>query len=204
MEAEHPSDHYYAEEPVSKQRLGVIRTYFRGQLFEFLTSSSVFSKTKVDRGTRLLIESMILPEQGSALDIGCGYGAVGIAAAMFNRNLQVAMTDVNRRAVWLAKQNVKRNGISNVTVYSGLLYTPLGDSKFDAILSNPPVSAGLQTVSAIVEKAPDYLNKKGVFQMVVRSKIGGRRLSDLMLKSFKNIQVLSRKGGYRVLLSESL
>ena len=77
--------------------------------FEFLTASSVFSKRRVDVGSRLLIESMVLPKTGCVLDIGCGYGAVGIAAAAFNPRLRVVMTDVNVRAVRLAKKNVILN-----------------------------------------------------------------------------------------------
>ncbi len=100
----------------ASKRFGLVRTNLRGKHFEFLTSSSVFSKTKIDSGTRLLIESMVLPKKGNVLDIGCGYGAVGIAAAKFNPNLHVVMTDVNLRAVRLAKQNVELNKIVNAEV----------------------------------------------------------------------------------------
>ena len=95
------------------------------------------SRTRIDPGTRLLIEFMTLPERGSVLDVGCGYGPVGIAAATFNPNLKVVMTDVNERAVWLAKENAKRNALQNVEVKQGFLYEPVGDMRFEIILSNP-------------------------------------------------------------------
>ena len=79
--------------------MGILQTYFRGRPFKFVTASGVFSRTRIDPGTRLLIEFMILPEKGNVLDLGCGYGPVGIAAASFNPNLRVVMTDVNERAV---------------------------------------------------------------------------------------------------------
>ena len=131
------SNHYFVKHPKSKLDLGILRTYFRGRLFEFVTASGVFSRTRIDPGTRLLIEFMILPERGSVLDVGCGYGPVGIAAATFNPNLKVVMTDVNERAVWLAKENAKRNALQNVEVKQGFLYEPVGDMRFEIILSNP-------------------------------------------------------------------
>src|SRR5208283_4853467 len=107
----HSTDHYFSAEPKSKERFGLVRTALCKRSFEFLTASSVFSKRRVDPGTRLLIESMVLPKTGCVLDIGCGYGAVGIVAAALNPKLSVVMSDVNTRAVRLAKRNVELNRI---------------------------------------------------------------------------------------------
>jgi len=197
------SNHYFVKRPKSKPDLGILRTYFRGRLFEFVTASGVFSKTRIDPGTRLLIEFMTLPERGSVLDVGCGYGPVGIAAATFNPNLRVVMTDVNERAVWLAKENAKRNALQNVEVKQGLLYEPVGDMRFEAILSNPPITAGMKIVEPLITEAPEHLVKDGLLQVVVRSKIGGKRLTSLMNRAFGNVDILARKGGYRILLSKS-
>ncbi|MGC9346453.1 MAG: class I SAM-dependent methyltransferase, partial [Candidatus Bathyarchaeales archaeon] len=163
-------NHYFAAHPKSKIKLGIIRTHLRGRPFEFLTASGVFSKKRVDLGTRLLIESMVLPEKGYALDVGCGYGAVGIAAAVFNPNLRVIMVDVNERAVWLAKQNIEINSVDNAEVRRGHLYEPVKNLTFNCVLSNPPVSAGMETVKAIIVEAPKHMTDKALFQMVVRSK----------------------------------
>jgi len=195
-------DHYFAAYPKSKLKLGIIHANLRGRPFEFLTSSGVFSKRRVDLGTKLLIESMILPEKGYVLDIGCGYGTVGIAAAAFNPNLRVVMVDVNARAVWLARQNVELNEVRNAEVRRGHLYEPVADLSFNCVLSNPPVSAGMKTIKAIIDEAPKHMADKALFQMVVRSKIGGKRLRTLLEEAFGNVEVLARKSGYRVLISE--
>jgi len=195
-------NHYFAEHPKSKMRLGIIHTHLRGIHFEFLTASGVFSKKRVDLGTRLLIESMVLPQEGYVLDIGCGYGAVGIAAAIFNPNLRVIMVDVNERAVRLARQNAEKNYVSNVEVGRGYLYEPVKDLVFSCVLSNPPVSAGMETVKAIISEAPEHMASKALFQMVVKSKIGGKRLLMVFEEAFGNIEVLARKSGYRVLMSK--
>jgi 16S rRNA (guanine1207-N2)-methyltransferase len=198
------SEHYFTEHPKSKLNFGVVRTYFRGRFFEFVTASGVFSRMRIDPGTRLLIEDMLLPEKGMVLDLGCGYGPVGIAAATFNPSLHVVMTDVNERAVWLAKKNAKRNFLENVEVRQGFLYEPVRDLKFDTILSNPPIAAGMKTVFPLITQTPQHLKEEGLLQIVVRSKVSGKRLTKLMDETFGNVDVLARKSGYRVLVSKAI
>ena len=196
------TEHYFAALPKSEAKLGLIRTTLRGRSFEFLTASSVFSKKQVDLGTRLLIEAAALPEAGAVLDVGCGYGAVGIAVAASNPRLRVVMTDVNARAVRLAKQNAQKNKVGNAEVRCGYLYEPVKDLKFNCVLSNPPVSAGMETVKAIITDAPKVMAHEATFQMVIRSKIGAKTLPTVFKETFGNCQVLARKSGYRVLLAE--
>lgn len=197
-------DHYFVSEPKSRERFGLIRTNLRGRSFEFLTSSSVFSKRRVDLGTRVLIESMVLPRVGYVLDIGCGYGAVGIVAAVLNPKLSVVMTDVNMRAVRLARKNVELNRVLNAEVRYGYFYEPVEGLVFDCVLSNPPVSAGMEAVTAIVKKAPKIMAKKATFQMVIRSKIGAKVLPGVIDETFGNCTVLERESGFRVLMGKYL
>ncbi|MCW3999751.1 MAG: methyltransferase [Candidatus Bathyarchaeota archaeon] len=200
MSKKNSSEHYFSAEPKCTDRFGIVHASLRGRSFEFLTSSSVFSKKRVDLGTRVLIEAMELPAEGTVLDIGCGYGAVGIAAAALNPRLQVVLTDVNMRAVRLAKQNLGANRIVNAQVRCGFLYEPVSDLRFNAVLSNPPVSAGMDTVKAIIAGAPAVLAADGVFEMVIRSKIGAKVLPEAFVAAFGNCMVLARESGYRVLL----
>lgn len=197
------TEHYFTEKPKSKPELGIIRTYFRNRLFEFITASGVFSKTRIDPGTRLLIESMILPEKGYALDLGCGYGPVGIVAAALNPKLRIIMTDLNERALWLAKENTKRNKAENVEIRKGFLYEPVEGMKFETILSNPPTTAGMKIVLPIIKQAPEHLAKGGLLQIVVRSKISGKRLTTTMKETFGNVKIHARKSGYRVLTAKN-
>jgi 16S rRNA G1207 methylase RsmC len=196
------AEHYYSEQPKSEAKFGLVQTRLRGKPFEFVTASSVFSTKRIDTGTRILIENMILPNQGYVLDIGCGYGAVGIAAGAFNRKLRVVLTDVNKRAVLIARQNAKRNRVSNVEVKHGNLYEPIQDLTFDCVLSNPPVSAGMQTVEALIRGAPAVMTKKATFQMVIRSKIGKKTLPQVITETFSNFEVLAIESGYRVLIGK--
>jgi 16S rRNA (guanine1207-N2)-methyltransferase len=192
------SEHYFSESPTSPDERGLIRTKLRGFDFEFETSSGVFSHKRVDSGTRLLVESMTLPERGRVLDLGCGIGVVGIVAARLNPALEVWMTDVNSRAVSLAESNTKRNGVK-ATVRQGNLYEPVGGAKFDLIITNPPMSAGIDAVvRPMIKGAPAHLVGGSAFQLVVQSNKGGRTLSGIIDETFGNFEVTSRGGGFRV------
>ena len=195
-------EHYFSSEPKSQDRFGLIKVRLCDHKFEFLTSSSVFSKTRVDTGTQLLVESLVLPQKGCVLDIGCGYGVVGIVAGTLAKSLRIVMTDVNIRAVRLAKRNVMMNRVFNAEVRYGYCYEPVADLRFDAVLSNPPVSAGMDTVKAIITGAPAVMAAGGSFQMVIRSKIGAKSLPELFEATFGNCSVLSRESGFRVLIGK--
>lgn len=192
-------DHYFTANPKSKPRYGLIKACICGRYLEFLTASGVFSKHRIDPGTRLLIESMVLPKEGSILDLGCGYGAVGIAAAVFNPHLHVVLVDPNSRAVTLTRHNLQRNSVDNAEVKHGCFYSPVKDLSFNCVLSNPPVSAGMDTVKLMITEAPQHLVPGGVLQMVLRSKIGGKRILTSFKDAFGNVEILSRQSGYRVL-----
>ena len=196
------TQHYFSSVPDSKEKYGLIRTFLRDLPFEFVTASSVFSKKRLDTGTRLLIESMLLPKNGAVLDVGCGYGPVGIACARFNPELRVIMTDVNTRAVHLSRENIARNKVPNAEARLGRLYEPVEGLRFDIILSNPPISAGLDTVQRLIEGAANFLQPMGTLQVVVRSQISGKKLLSFFQSAFGNFRVLDRKSGYRVLIAE--
>jgi len=194
-------EHYFSENPTSPEERGLIRCTLRGLDFEFETSSGIFSHRKVDNGTRLLAESMILPQRGMVLDLGCGFGALGIAAARLNPSLDVLMTDINSRAVALAEENAERNGV-RATVRQGNLYEPVEGKLFDLILTNPPISAGIDAVvKPMIRGAPAHLSGGGSIQLVVQSNKGGKTLARLMGETFGGVEVTAKGGGYRVLKS---
>jgi 16S rRNA (guanine1207-N2)-methyltransferase len=133
--------------------------------------------------------------------MGCGYGVVGVVAGRVAPGLEVWMTDVNERAVSLARLNLKRNGVEGEVV-QGDLYGPVKGLCFGAVLSNPPISAGLRrVVGALVEGAVGHLEVGGSLQLVVQSNKGGRTLASMMEDAFGGVEVLARGGGYRVLMS---
>ena len=197
-----PKSHYFSKRPSSKDERGKIVTILRGRKHSFITSRGVFSAKRVDTGTRVLVENMYIPEKGDFLDLGCGLGIIGIVAASTAPVLRVHLTDVNTRAVKLTRLNVQRAELSNCKVYEGYLYEALGDQKFDAIISNPPVSAGMhKVVHPMISGAYERLNPDGVLQMVIQSNKGGKMLAGFFDDVFGEHEIVTRKSGYRVLSS---
>ena len=168
----------------------------RGHYFRFTTGSGVFSQGRLDSGTRLLAEAMSLPGSGPILDIGCGYGPIGIIAAKTNPELEVLLTDNNPTALKLAKLNGQLNYVKNVEFRIGSLYAPVESKDFNLIVSNPPLSAGFSVVSEIIRMAPIHLRVGGALEVVVRK--GFNIYKREIEKAFGNVNVLARGSGYRV------
>ncbi|HLG23771.1 MAG TPA: methyltransferase [Candidatus Nanoarchaeia archaeon] len=193
-------EHYYSKNPSSELKIKKIQENISGNLFEFYTSSGIFSKDKVDSGTMLLAKSMMVSKNSDVLDIGCGIGILGIAAAkLFRANVQ--MTDINQRAVMLAKKNIRLNNVDG-EIFCGELYEKIKKNDFDCVLSNPPHNAGKEVCFRIIEGAFEHLKKNGTLQLVARRNKGGESLSKKMEEVFGNVTAIAKQSGYWVYLSE--
>ena len=192
-------EHYYSEQPKSSFKIKKIKQIIKNFEFEFYTAPSVFSKDKIDKGTLILAENMMIDENSYVLDIGCGIGVLGIVAGkLYNAN--VAMSDINKRAINLAKRNLELNNIK-AEVYQGNLFEPIEKNNFDVILSNPPQTAGKNICFKLIEQSKDFLKINGSLQLVSRHNKGGKTLSDKMNKVFGNLKFISKKAGYWVYMS---
>ena len=155
------NDHYFTENPRSPRNERTIRLLYRGRILKLTTSGGVFASEGLDPGTGLLVANLVLRGDERVLDLGCGWGPIGIAAALSLPTGSVLMTDVNKRAVDLARRNARDAGATNVEVRTGTLYLPAGEERFDVILSNPPYKAGRETVLNILTEAPRHLREGG-------------------------------------------
>ncbi len=192
-------EHYYSEKQESLLNIKKIRQRIRNKDFEFYTSSGVFSKDQIDKGTLVLVENMFVNKNSKVLDIGCGIGVLGIAAAkLFNAD--VVMSDINKRAVMLANKNIELNNVK-AEVYQGNLYEKIKDNDFNVILSNPPQNAGKEICFKSIEQSKNYLKNNGNIQLVARHNKGGKTLSKKMEEVFGNFKVIAKKSGYCVYMS---
>lgn len=195
------AEHYFTEKQRSAPREKEFSCRLRDQIFRFLSASGTFAKYRVDAATRLLIEHAEVPEDGCVLDLGCGIGIIGIAMARV-LNASVTMVEVNERAAALAEKNARLNGVAGkATVLQGNLYDPVGKSRFDVILVNPPMAAGRELCYRIIEEAPEHLEKGGTLQLVARHTKGGAMLEARMGERFGNCRTLAKQGGFRVYCS---
>jgi 16S rRNA (guanine1207-N2)-methyltransferase len=191
-------EHYYVEEPKSKYIEHIIRAKIMNYDLIFKSASGVFSAKEIDKASLLLIENADMPTHSMILDLGCGYGMIGIVAAKHNPTCQIILTDINKRAVKLAKENVLLNRVGNAEVRQGDIYESVQDSKFDVILLNPPMAAGRDIVMRMIKHAPEYLTKTGSLQIVANKNKGGKYLFDEMAKIFSEVKVLKKSGGFWV------
>ena len=169
----------------------------RGHKFTFLTDNGVFSKDGLDFGSRLLLESIPLDEVGAkVLDMGCGYGVFGIVINKLTGS-HVDMVDVNLRAMHLANRNIKENNCNDVTVFESNCYSNV-TSKYNTIITNPPIRAGKKIVYEILMNAKEYLLSGGNLFLVIRKEQGAKSLITDMEKEY-NVEILEKKKGFFVL-----
>ncbi|MGL4372804.1 MAG: class I SAM-dependent methyltransferase [Turicibacter sp.] len=193
--------HYYTNNVNARSDEKCFDYVLKGHKIRFTTDVGVFSKSEVDFGSRLLIENFVEPElDGNILDVGCGYGPMGLSLAKSYKNRIVHMVDVNNRALELAKKNGMNNGIGNVKIYESSCYEQVQD-KFAAIVSNPPIRAGKKIVHTILEDAKKHLVENGELWIVIQKKQGAPSAQEKMEQVFGNCEMVKRDKGYYILKS---
>lgn len=191
--------HYFTNDQLESKPTRFTFQYHGHELI-FNSDSGVFSKTFIDYGSRVLLDAVEIKDAQTLLDLGCGYGTLGITLKALNPQLHVTMVDVNRRAISLAKENITCNNLDNIDVYESNIYENV-DGTFDMILSNPPIRAGKKVVHTILEEAYDHLNEGGRLVVVIRKKQGAPSAKAKMEEVFSNCEILKKDKGYYILQS---
>ena len=190
-------DHYFAQKPSVRSQPREIEAEVRGQRLSLITDRGVFSHGRVDAGSRLLAEQMTLPAEGELLDWGCAWGLLGIVAKRSRPELRVTMVDVNERACNLARENLRRNQVE-AEVLCGDAEAVLAGRSFDAIVCNPPISAGRKAVLAMMDHVARALREDGEFWMVAATNKGARTLRCELEARFADVERVAMRGGFRI------
>ncbi|AIM16660.1 MULTISPECIES: class I SAM-dependent methyltransferase [Neobacillus] len=194
------SEHYYSRTQKVESDPKFWDFTLRKHTFRFKTDNGVFSKKEVDFGSRLLIEAFSMPEaEGPILDVGCGYGPIGLAIAKSYKNRMVHMIDVNERAIQLAEENASLNRIDNVRIYESDRLLNVEEKNFAAILTNPPIRAGKKIVHDIFDQSYDYLVPKGELWVVIQKKQGAPSALEKLKGLFSNVEIVNREKGYFII-----
>lgn len=194
------SDHYYSKKPHSQLQTETIKCTLRDRPLTFTTGSGVFSKKAIDFGTRLLIESFTEPAvEGPFLDLGCGYGPIGIALASVYDERTVSMVDINERAVYLSNENIQRNEVENARAFVSEGFAEVDEEQFAAIITNPPIRTGKKVLYPLIEKSAEHLRSDGEFWAVVQKKQGAPSFIKLLETLFREVHVVERSKGYYIL-----
>lgn len=189
---------YYAENPDAAHDIHELRVELLGEKMTFLTDAGVFSKKMVDFGSQLLLKCLEVNQGETVLDVGCGYGPLGLSLVKVY-GVQATMVDINNRALDLARQNAERNKVE-ATIFQSNIYEQV-EGNFDHVISNPPIRAGKQVVHEIIEKSKDFLEIGGDLTIVIQKKQGAPSAKSKMEDVFGNCEIVKKDKGYYILRS---
>ncbi len=191
------SQHYFTENPESEIKEKTFTESICGSSLTFTSVSGVFSfETKIDRASENLIKNFT-PSGLSVLDVGCGYGAIGLFIKSIFPNQNITMIDVNNRALEYTKKNAANNNLSIEAINSNL-FSSLEERTFDDIISNPPIAAGKELNTRLITESYGHLSKNGSLWLVAFHNKGGSTLKKVMQTVFGNVTDVDKSGGVRV------
>jgi 16S rRNA (guanine1207-N2)-methyltransferase len=199
------TEHYFSSNPSAQSDRQSFHFTLRNHHFTFTTDHGVFSKKEVDFGSRLLIETFEEPEVlGDFLDVGCGYGPIGLSLAKQWPSRKVDMVDVNERALELSSENAKSNGVENVNIFKSSAYENVSSNQYAAILTNPPIRAGKKVVHEILEGASTRLKENGELWVVIQKKQGAPSALEKLEELFSEVLVETKKKGYYIIRAKKI
>ncbi len=197
MSEEHTNEQYYTPDPTCASRPAACHFSWRGQVMRFTTDAGVFSRGELDKGTKLLLDA--LPDlHGRVLDLGCGWGAIGVTVGKKYPDTDVTMADVNHRALALAKDNAEKNGVSLRCLESDGM-AALMTEKFDTVMTNPPIRAGKQVIYRMFADIATCLAPGGSLYLVIRKQQGAESCMKYLKTLYAQVEKLSRSEGFWVL-----
>ena len=192
------NDHYYTRVPQSESRPVDCTYSFRGLALTFRTDAGVFSRGEVDAGTKLLLEALPEEMDGEILDLGCGWGVIGVSIARKWPGTRVTMADVNTRALDLSRENAKRNR-AEVTCVESDGMAALEGRTFDAVVTNPPIRAGKQVIYKMFADAAKSLKPGGALYLVIRKQQGAESCMKYLQTLYTHVEKIDKSGGFWVL-----
>lgn len=187
---------YFENDKNIKSNKKLINFTFDNKVYSVYTDNGVFSKDRLDYGTRVLLENINIDKlTGNVLDLGCGIGMVGIIIKSINNNVDVDMVDINERAINLAKENLHLNKIKN-NIFISDVYSNI-NKKYDYIITNPPIRAGKEIVRKFLLGSYDYLDDNGILYFVMRKDHGVKS----MIKELENlfdVEIMNKDKGFYI------
>lgn len=190
-------EHYFTNNEDLKSEIKELSYSYDNYVFSFLSDNGVFSKEKIDYGSRFLLETYLKNSDNKIynfLDVGCGYGFIGIVLSKV-LSVKGTLIDVNKRAVHLTKRNIDLNKV-DVDAFVSSCYENV-INKYDLIITNPPIRAGKKVLLEILDGAKNYLSEQGECWFVMRKDHGVKT----MIKTLENsyiCQIVDKSKGFYV------
>lgn len=190
-------EHYFTNNENLKSEIREIEYVIQDTKLKFLSDNGVFSKNKIDYASRVLLETFLKNHKNvdkniKVLDVGCGYGFLGITISKLLK-ADVELIDINKRAIHLCERNIKLNEV-NAKVYESNVYENVLN-KYDYIITNPPIRAGKDILYRFLKDAKNYLNVDGELWFVI-SKDQGAKSTKKELEKCYNVEVIEKNKGF--------
>lgn len=199
-------EQYFTAKPQSEATAKEISSHFAGADYVFATSNGVFSKKRMNYGSKVLVEAFIrevnVDEGAQILELGSGYGPIAIIMGKLYPQAMVTGVELNERAVELAYENAKRNNATNIYWEQADATTWRSDKQYQFVLTNPPIRAGKAVIQAFVQQAHVYLAPQGELWVVIQKKQGAPSMENFMETMFGNVELVARDKGYWILKSK--
>ena len=189
---------YYEKNPTADHDIHELHVRLLDTPMTFMTDAGVFSKKMVDYGSQVLLNALDLESGKLLLDVGCGYGPLGLTLGKVF-GVQVTLIDINNRALDLARSNAAKNQVE-AKIFPSNIYEKV-EGLFDYIVSNPPIRAGKSVVHEIIQGAFYHLVDGGRLTLVIQKKQGAPSAKKKMEEVFGNCQILKKDKGYYILES---
>ena len=191
--------HYFQDDQNLASNIKKISFEVNGLTMNLLTDNGVFSKNKVDEGSLAFLKVLLPLELGNnILDLGCGYGTIGLTLAIAKKQARVTLADINARALNMCKRNADALDLSQrVTILQSDIYEKI-EGPYDSIVVNPPIRAGKKVTYAMYEGAKQYLIDGGSLFIVIRKAQGAESAAKYIESIFGNITMLDRHKGYHI------
>ncbi len=189
-------NHYFTNNDNLKSEKRIIKYNYGSSCFEFISDNGVFSKNKIDYGSKLLVETYLKNKKNikNFLDVGCGYGFISIILSK-ELNISGEGVDINNRALKLATENAKLNNVS-VSFKESDIYNNV-NATYDLIITNPPIRAGKKVVLKILKEGINYLNKEGELWAVIRKDQGAKSIIK-ELTSLTQVTIKEKSKGFYI------
>jgi 16S rRNA (guanine1207-N2)-methyltransferase len=191
--------HYFENDETLKSEKRSLNFAYKSVNLTLLTDVGVFSKNEIDEGSIGLLNVVTsLDLKGKILDVGCGYGTLGLTIAKLFPLVEVTMFDINERAVDLTKQNISTNNINNAQVFVASTYQALTKDDYTTIVINPPIRAGKQVYYPLLSEAFDYLTDGGTLYFVIRRSHGALSAQRFVKEKFTNCELVKKHHGFYI------
>jgi 16S rRNA (guanine1207-N2)-methyltransferase len=194
------AEQYFSKAPQSKSSPEQIEIAYQGRVLSFITDAGVFSKYGLDEGSRLLLDALPQKLRGRVLDLGCGWGAIGIIIGACHPETEIVMADINQRALSLARTNAANNQVqADCRISDGFMDIP---GVFDYIVTNPPIRAGKQTIYRMFAGCKDRLKPEGILYIVIRKQQGAPSAQEYLKSIYPRVTIVCKSRGYWVIMCQ--